>query len=122
VREERLLRLRRQIADALATIDRPECTPVLVAMLGDTEESVRTSAAYALSRMGDASAADGLVAAIAVDYGMIASSSRNPVVHAHIVRSAAARHAGSAGTRAVLERARQSQSAPVQFLAFCAGT
>jgi len=121
-RKERLLRLRRQIADALATIDRPECTPVLVAMLGDTEESVRTSAAYALSRMGDASAADGLVAAIAVDYGMIASSSRNPVVHAHIVRSAAARHAGSAGTREVLERARQSQSAPVQLLAFCAGT
>jgi tetratricopeptide (TPR) repeat protein len=59
-KEQRLLRLRRQIAGALATIDRPEGISVLMTILDDSDESVRTAAAYALARMSEPSAALGL--------------------------------------------------------------
>jgi tetratricopeptide (TPR) repeat protein len=119
-RTNRLLRLRRQIAAALATIDQPESTPVLEAILDASEDSVRSSAAYALARMRDPSASRGLAKAIGLDYGTIGDSSRNPVVHAHLVRSAAALHGGSEANDTILDRAKQSSFASVQFLALCA--
>jgi hypothetical protein len=119
-RKDRLLRLRRQIAGALATIDRPESTPVLEAILDAPEDSVRSSAAYALARMSDASAATGLAKAIGLDYGTIGKASRNPAVHAHLVRRAAAAHGGSAGTKSVIATAKGSPFTSVQFLALCA--
>jgi HEAT repeat protein len=115
-REQRLIRLRRQIANALATIDEPESVPLLATILEDSDESVRTAAAYALARMSDPAAVAGLVKAIAVDYGAIGQVSRNPAVHAHIVRSAAV-HADVPETRAVLETGKASSSVSVQFLA-----
>jgi HEAT repeat protein len=119
-RKDRLLRLRRQIAGALATIDRPESTPVLEAILDAPEDSVRSSAAYALARMSDASAATGLAKAIGLDYGTIGKASRNPAVHAHLVRRAVAAHGGSAGTKSVIATAKGSPFTSVQFLALCA--
>lgn len=119
-KEQRLLRLRRQIAEALATIDRPESVPVLTSMLDDAEESVRTSAAYSLARMTTPTAAAGLAKAIGLDYGSIGQVSRNPTVHAHLVRSAAANHPRSEDTLTVIGAAKQNPSASVKFLALCA--
>jgi len=116
-RKQRLLRLRRQIADALATIDRPECTPILVAILDDGDASVQSAAAYALARMRDPSAADGLAKAIRIDYGSVNGSSRNRVIHAHLVRSAAAHQSRTKGARAVVAHAKTSSFPSVQFLA-----
>jgi HEAT repeat protein len=118
--KDRLLRLRRQIADALATIDRPEATLVLENILDSPEDSVRSSAAYALARMSEPSAADGLAKAIGLDFGTIGKASRNPVVHAHLVRRAAAGHAGSDGAKKVVAAAKRSDFTSVQFLALCA--
>jgi HEAT repeat protein len=117
-RKDRLLRLRRQIADAVATIDRPESTPVLEMILDAPEESVRSSAAYALARMSDPSAAAGLAKAIGLDYGSIGQASRNPVIHAHLVRRAAAGHGTAA--KPVIDAAKGSPFTSVQFLALCA--
>jgi len=116
-RKQRLLRLRRQIADALATIDRPECTPVLVTLLGDEDLSVTSAAAYGLARMHDRSAADGLAKAIQIDYGSVGGVSRNRVVHAHLVRHAAARQPRTKGAHAVVARGASSSDPSVQFLA-----
>ncbi len=119
-RKNRLLRLRRQIADALATIDRPEATSVLEAILDAPEDSVRSSAAYALARMSEPSAAGGLAKAIGLDYGAIGKASRNPTVHAHLVRRAAAAHGASDGTKSVIATAKESPFTSVRFLALCA--
>ena len=120
-REQRLVRLRRQIANAMATIDKPESVPVLVGILDDSDESVRSAAAYALARMTEPTAASGLAKAIQVDYGAIGQVSRNPTVHAHIVRRAAAAHPESAETRAVLDSGKASSSVSVRFLALSVG-
>lgn len=119
-RKARLIRLRRQIADTLATIDRPESAEVLATILDDEEDSVRSAAAYALARMSTPSAVTGLAKAIGKDYGTIGASSRNPVVHAHIVRRAASQHSGSQETREVIAAAKASTFTSVQFLALCA--
>jgi HEAT repeat protein len=119
-RKDRLVRLRRQIADAMATIDRPESTPVLETILDAPEDAVRSSAAYALARMSDPSAAGGLAKAIGFDYGKTGNASRNPAVHAHLVRRAAAAHGGSAGAKAVFATAKGSPFTSVQFLALAA--
>lgn len=116
-REQRLVRLRRQIANALATIDEPESVPLLVKILDDPEDSVRSAAAYALARMSEPAAASGLAKAIRVDYGAIGQASRNPTLHAHIVRQAAAMHPESDETRTVLESGKSSEAVSVQFLA-----
>lgn len=119
-RKARLIRLRRQIADALATIDQPESARVLADILDDDEDSVRSAAAYALGRMSEPSAAAGLAKAIGKDYGTISSASRNPVVHAHVARRAASEHPGSREAQEVLAAAKASPFTSVQFLALCA--
>ncbi len=120
-KDARLLRLRRQIADALAQIDRPASVPVLTKMLGDKEASVRSSAAYGLARMDDSAAVGALAEAIAGDYDD-AERSRNPVVHAHLARRAGERLASEPDAAAVVEAARKSPFASVKFLGLCLGT
>lgn len=115
----RLTRLRQQIASALATIDRPECVPVLTAVLGDEEPSVRVSAAYGLARMDTVEAAVGLATAVAADFGEVDGRSPNPVVHAHVVRSAGGRFAAHDAAGAVVEKGLASPYASVRFLSMC---
>ena len=118
-KQARLISLRREIAWALAKIDRPECAPVLVEALGDAEPSVRVAAAYGLAAMDSAEAAGGLAKAVAVDYGSVGGGSRNPVVHAHAVRAAGAKFAGGDEAGQVLEAASASPFNSVRFLALC---
>jgi HEAT repeat protein len=119
-REARLMRLRRQIADALASIDHAGSGPVLAEMLDDPEPSVRTATARALARMTDPSALPGLAKAMTVEYGNIGESSRNPTVRAHVARQAANNFAGESGTADVLGAAVASEYTSVKFLGLCA--
>lgn len=116
----RLIRLRHQIASALADIDQPDCVQILTEILDDSEPAVRASAAYALARMSTPEAATGLVAALGTDYGTFEGRSRNPVIHAHAVRGAAAHHAGSDGWGLVASAAHSNLSPSVRFLCLCA--
>jgi len=119
-KKARLLRLRRQIAGALSTIDTAESAAVLTSMLEDGEPSVRASAAYGLADMTDPAAAAGLARAMRVDYGTVSDVSRSPVVLAHVVRRSRSRFSGEPATEEVLQSGLESSVASVKFLAQCA--
>ena len=119
-KQARLVRLRRQIADALATIDHADSGPVLAQMLDDSEPSVRTATAQALGRMSDASALPALAKAMTVDYGNIGEGSRNPTVLAYVARQAARSFPGESGTAEFLGAATASKYASGEFLGLCA--
>ena len=118
-KKDRLIRLRRQIAWALAEIDQPAGVSVLISILGDVEPSVRSAAAFGLAGMDTPEAAAGLAEAMAVDYGTIGEASRNPVVQAHIARAAQKRFAGDEETARVTEAGFASPYASVRFLVLC---
>ena len=80
-----------QIARALAQLDRADGVPILVKLLSDKDQYVRSAAAYALTDMTNTAALDGLNKAVTVDYGIYKKQSRNPGIHAHIVRWTAIR-------------------------------
>lgn len=105
------------VADALARIDKPGAVPMLVALLSDKSAAVRSSAAEALAVMTDAAALEGVAAALDVDYGTLDGRSVNPEQHAHLVRSAALRFPRDARLASVLQKATQSSTATVRFLA-----
>lgn len=115
----RLVRLRGQIADALAEIDRPEAAAVLVPVLDDPEPAVRASAAYALARMSDPAAAAGLSKALTVDYGTTGGASRDPVVQAHVLRRLTGRFGEEPAAKEGLATAVKSPYLSVRFLALC---
>jgi HEAT repeat protein len=115
----RLIRLRQQVASALANIDRPECVPQMVSMLTDSEASVRMATAYALARMGVSEAASGLNEVMNTDFGMSNNRSRNPAVHALAVRRAAARFADDQAGAAAVTSGASSTFASVKFLSLC---
>jgi hypothetical protein len=115
-RLRRSISIRRQIASAFATMNRDDCVPLITKMLGDEEESVRVNAAYALMRMSCKAAAAANAAAIGVDFGNIGRRSRNPIVHAGIVRHAGAAFAADASTASVIKSAAGSPYASVRFL------
>ena len=112
----RLVRLRQDIASALGDMDRPQAAELLARMLDDPEPAVRAGAAYALARMGDASALPGLRKAMGVDYGRSAKQARTPVVQAHVMRSTARRFDG-AKLKPLVDAALKSPEASVRFLA-----
>ena len=116
--QRRLIRLRQQIADGLAAIDRGECVPGLVEILGDSEPSVRLTTAYALGRMTAPEATAGLAAAMRTDFEAPGVRPRNPLVHAYIARTAVLRH-GAEASAGVLGAAAASPHASVRFLSLC---
>jgi HEAT repeat protein len=118
-KKRRLLRIREQIAAALATIDRPECIQLLKIMLQDHEAPVRVSAAYGLARCSSDGTLAAMTQGLDTDYGSVAERSRNPVVHAHLARVGANHHPDDART-ALLAKAAESPFASVRFLALCA--
>jgi HEAT repeat protein len=109
--------MRVAVASGLGRIDSKDAVPLLVALLLDKSERVRLSAAYALSRMTDAAALDGLGRALETDYGKEGSRSRNPEVRAHLLRSAAARFPADPRTRALLDAGSAADAVSVRFLA-----
>jgi HEAT repeat protein len=110
--------MRSAVAEALGRIDHAEAVPLLLTLLDDRADTVRTSAALALARMKDRAALDGLAKALTVDYGKQDGRSRNPVVHARVVRAAARFADPRAG--AVLAEGARSQVPSVRFLALAA--
>jgi len=83
----RLARLRIQIANALAKMNHEDGVPVLTTLLSDKDQYVRSSAAYALSRMTNAAAINGLNEAVTAEYGFSNKQSRNPIIHAYVSSS-----------------------------------
>lgn len=111
----RSISLRRQIASALASLDRDDGVPLLEKMLDDPEAGVRVSAAYALTRMTCDGTAEALAKAVEVDYGQAGDSSRNPIIHARVTRHAGAFSGDAAGR--VIASAAKSPYVSVRFLA-----
>jgi hypothetical protein len=101
-------------------MDRPEGVDLLIELLADQSEKVRTAAAYALGRMENARAIEGLSQGLAVDYGKQGARERSPVVRAHLLRMALLRFAGNEQTRAMLDRAAEAEYLSVRFLALVA--
>ncbi len=115
--KRRLADLRIQIANALARIDKPGCVPRLRMLLRDENVYARSAAAVALTKMTIPGALDGLADAIAADYGTSDGRSRNPGIHAHVVRLAAMRFAADPRTADMLAAAAASSHPSVRFLA-----
>ncbi|MBN1670576.1 MAG: HEAT repeat domain-containing protein [Kiritimatiellae bacterium] len=116
---ERLARLRVQIADALGRINHTDGVPLLITLLDDKDQYVRSAAAYALTEMTDAAALAGLAKAVSVDYGTVGKKEipRNPGIHANVVRFAALRFAQDPGAAPVFTAAAASKYPDVRFLA-----
>jgi HEAT repeat protein len=110
--------VRSAVAEALGRIDHADAVPLLVTLLDDRADVVRTSAALALARMTAPAALEGLAKALTVDYGKEADRSRNPVVHARVVRAAARAADPRAGS--VLAEGARSPIPSVKFLALAA--
>ena len=108
----RSIALRRQIASALADLDLSDGVPLLVRMLDDDEDSVRIGTAYALTRMKCDGTSGGLEKAMGVDYGDAGKSSRNPIIHARLVR-----HAGALDASSAIGKGLESPYVAVKFLA-----
>ena len=116
--KNRIIRLRRRIANTLGKIDRPEGVATLTRLLEDRDPNVRSSAAYALMGMDDPAAVQGLQAAMGVDYGVTAEKkSRNPVIHGTILRTAMAKHAGEDGAAALVQAATTAKDPTIRFMA-----
>ena len=112
--------MRCAVAEALGRTDREEAVPMLASLLSDKSDRVRLAAAYALIRMSAPASIDGLVAALAVDYGSQDGRARNPQVHAQLLRAAARRLPKDVRTAAMLEKGTGSPFASVRFLALAA--
>jgi HEAT repeat protein len=110
--------MRSAVAEALGRVDHAEAVPVLLALLDDKTETVRTSAALALAGMKDPAALEGLAKALSVDYGKQDGRPRNPAVHARVVRAAARFTDPRVGS--VLTEGAQSPVPSVRFLALVA--
>ncbi len=110
--------LRSAAAEALGRVDHAEAVPLLLTLLDDRTDTVRTSAALALARMTDPAALEGLAKALTVDYGKQDDRSRNPVVHARVVRAAARFTDPRAGS--VIAEGTRSTIPSVRFLALAA--
>jgi HEAT repeat protein len=116
-KRRRSINLRRQIASALGSMNRDDCVPLLEKILSDDEPYVRVGAAYAVTRMTSPAAAGAHAAAVGIDYGSVGEKSRNPLMHARIVRHAGAAFPDDAATKDVVKAASGSPYASVRFLA-----
>ncbi len=85
-RELRTDQFRWQLADALAEVDDPSSLKILSTLLDDEEASVRLSAVSALLEQSDPQTPELLLDALGKDYGSENEISRNPEIHAAILR------------------------------------
>jgi len=115
-------RFRPRIAYALGEIDHADGVPILKGLLADEHANVRLAAAYALMDMKDVAALDGLLAALAVDYGKSNAGPRDPQVHARIVRRALQQFGKEARTKQLLRDGAQSGWLSVRFLSLAASS
>ncbi len=109
-----------QLADSAGDLDESQCLSLLAPLLSDDEPSVRLSAASALLDQSDPGAADLLLRALMLDYGGEGNVSRNPEIHAAVTRRLVREFPSHPATQQALQRAVQSDSPSVQFLALAA--
>ncbi len=112
--------LRIAVAGSLADMDRPEGVDLLLELLANKSDEVRTAAAYALGRMQNPRAIEGLSRGLGVDYGKQGARERSPVVRAHLLRMAVLHFGQHQETRAMLARAAEQEYLSVKFLALVA--
>ncbi len=112
----KLANLRIQIAGTLGDLNHKDGVPILITLLSDENYYVRSSAAYALSRMKTATAVNGLAEALNVDYGNVRGKSRNPQIHAHIIRMAALRFGKSKTSKSIVKNGLESPFTSVRFI------
>ncbi len=109
-----------QLADSAGELDDPGCVSLLAPLLRDEEPSVRLSAASAILSQSDPGAADLLFRALTQDYGAEQGVSRNPEIHAAIVRRLIRVFPDHPATTQALGQARESPFPSVQLLALAA--
>jgi HEAT repeat protein len=112
--------LRIAVAGSLADMDRTEGVDILLELLANKSDEVRTAAAYALGRMKNPRAIGGLSRGLGVDYGKQGARERSPVVRAHLLRMALLHFGTHEETRAMLARAAEAEYLSVKFLALVA--
>lgn len=109
-----------QLADALAEVDDPRSLEILATLLDDEEASVRMSAASALLEQSDPQTPNLLAVALGKDYGTEQEVSRNPEIHAAILRRLVRTFPDHPATAQALNFATESEAASVRLLALAA--
>lgn len=108
------------VAGSIADMDRPEGIDLLLRLLQDESDEVRTAAAYAFGRMKTPRAVEGLAAGMAIDYGKERGRLRSPEVKAHLLRMALLRFPKSPKTRSTVNAAKESEYLSVRFMSLVA--
>lgn len=119
-RVRRTAQYRWQLADALADVDAPDSLPVLGRLLEMDATSVRLSAARALMGQTSPATADLLARAVDLDYGAEDGVSRNPEIHAALLRELVGRFPESPQTQAVLDDSRHLKEPSIALMVFAA--
>jgi HEAT repeat protein len=119
-RARRTALFRWQLADALQGVDSPDALPILSRLLELDDASVRLSAARALLGQSSPQAADLLARALALDFGEEDGVSRNPEVHAALLRALVTEFAGHPVTRVTLADERRFDEPSVALMVLAA--
>ena len=119
-RARRTAQYRWQLADALAGVDAPETLPLLARLLSSEDTSVRLSAARALVGQSNPGAAELLAHAVNLDYGEEDGASRNPEIHAALLRTLVTRFPDHPSTEAALAEPRRFMELSVALITLAA--
>lgn len=119
-RTRRTAQYRWQLADALAESDQPEALPVIRELLAFDDESVRLSAARALIGRTEDGVARLLNRAMELDYGQEGGVSRNPEIHAALLRDLITRFPDHPETAAALNDRKILSDPSVAFMVYAA--
>ena len=109
-----------QLADALGEVDDPRSLDLLAQLLDDEEASVRLSAASALLEKDDPQVTQLLLEALNRDYGAESGVSRNPEIHAALLRRLLRAFPDHPATQQALTDAASSEAPSVRMLALTA--
>ena len=109
-----------QLADALAEVDDPRSLKILATLLDDEEASVRMGSASALLEQSDPLTPELLLDALGKDYGAEQDVSRNPEIHAAILRRLIRTFPEHPATREALSLGADSAAPSVRLLAIAA--
>jgi len=119
-RTRRTAQYRWRLADALATSNQAEALPLILALLEFDDESVRISAARALIGRSDEGAPAALAEALGFDYGEEDGVSRNPEIHAALLRDLVTRFPNDPKTLEALNDENNLSSPSVAFMVYTA--
>lgn len=117
--KNKLERLKMQVANAVATINHPDGLPILRNLLMDSNIYVRSSAAYALTRMTiDQNLLPDYLLAFNTEFGQTQGRSRNPIIHSYLLRLGALKYPEQIQNSDFLNAAKNHPDPSIQFLGF----